>query len=359
MSDTKVNNKLKAVDFFCGGGGMSYGMQKAGVDVLAGVDFEPACKATYEANVEGAKFIQADVFELKEKQLQKELGLKKNDKNLLLIGCSPCQFWSIINTDKEKSKKSKNLLIEFERFVKYFNPGYVVVENVPGVLRKKEESGLEAFIDWLESKKYKVHFEVHNTNDYGVPQSRKRFTLVANRIGKEEIFPNKDNGKKLTVRDVLGLENGFPKIKAGHKDETDLRHSAAGISELTLRRLKKVKKDGGNRLSFANDPELQLDCFVGRDHSHKDTFGRLWWDKASPTITTKFFSVSNGRFVHPEENRALSLREGATLQSFPKDFKFIGTSHAAIARLIGNAVPPEYAKRIGTAIINQHNERRK
>ncbi|EPR72837.1 DNA-cytosine methyltransferase [Winogradskyella psychrotolerans RS-3] len=105
---------------------------------------------------------------------------------------------------------------------------------------------------------------------------------------------------------------------------------------------------------FANDPELQLNCFIGRDSSHKDTFGRLWWDKPSPTITTKFFSVSNGRFVHPEENRALSIREGATLQSFPKDYKFIGTSHASIARLIGNAVPPEYAKRIGLAITKNH-----
>lgn len=123
---------------------------------------------------------------------------------------------------------------------------------------------------------------------------------------------------------------------------------------MTLRRLKKVKKDGGNRLSFANDPELQLDCFIGRDNSFKDTFGRLWWDKPSPTITTKFFSVSNGRFVHPEENRALSIREGASLQSFPKDYKFIGTSMGSIARLIGNAVPPEYAKRVGQAIIKNH-----
>ena len=107
-------------------------------------------------------------------------------------------------------------------------------------------------------------------------------------------------------------------------------------------------------MSFANDPELQLNCFVGRDTSFKDTFGRLWWDKPSPTITTKFFSVSNGRFVHPVEHRALSIREGATLQSFPIDYKFIGTSMGSIARLIGNAVPPEYAKRVGQAIIQNH-----
>lgn len=354
LNNIKKQNELKAVDFFCGGGGMSYGMKQAGINVLAGIDYEKNCKDTYEANIGKGKFIQADVFGLREAELQQKLKLEKNDNNLLLIGCSPCQFWSIINTDKKKSEKSKNLLVEFERFVKYFNPGYVVVENVPGVLRKKKESGLESFIDWLETTGYKVHFEVHNTNDYGVPQNRKRFTLVANRIGNTKIFPKKENNK-LVVKDVLGEKNGFTKIVAGTKDETDFLHSSPNISSLTLRRIQKVKKDGGNRLGFANDPELQLSCFVGRDSSFKDTFGRLWWDRPSPTITTKFFSVSNGRFVHPDEDRALSLREGATLQSFPKDYKFYGTSHSAIARLIGNAVPPEYAKRIGQAIIKNHS----
>lgn len=350
------NNKvhIKAVDFFCGGGGMSYGMKKAGIKVLAGIDYEPACKETYEANIKGAKFIQADVFDLEEKKLEKDLKLKRNDDELLLIGCSPCQFWSIINTDKTKSQKSKNLLIEFERFVRYFNPGYVVVENVPGVLRKKKESGLEDFIFWLESKDYKVHFEVHNISDYGVPQNRKRFTLVANRIGNHEVFPLKKKGEKVTVRDVLGIDNGFQEIKAGHKDETDFLHSVPNVTEKTLRRIQKVPHNGGNRLSFADDPDLQLTCFIGRNSSHVDTFGRLWWDRPSPTITTKFFSVSNGRFVHPEEDRALSLREGATLQSFPKKYKFFGTSHSAIARIIGNAVPPEYARRIGLAIKQNH-----
>lgn len=344
---------MKAVDFFCGGGGMSFGMHKAGISVLAGIDYEASCKETYEKNIKKAKFIHADVFELKEEDLQEQLNLEKNDDGLILIGCSPCQFWSIINTDKKKSEKSKSLLVEFERFVKYFNPGYVVVENVPGVLRRKEESGLAAFIDWLEKNKYSVHFEVHNTSDYGVPQNRKRFTLVATRLSEHKIFPKKSNRKK-TVADVLGTENGFPKISAGYKDNSEFLHTVPNVAPITLSRIQKVTKNGGNRLSFANDPELQLACFVGKDNSFKDTFGRLWWHKPSPTITTKFFSVSNGRFVHPDEDRALSLREGATLQSFPKSYKFYGSSHAAIARQIGNAVPPEYARRIGIAIIENH-----
>jgi len=346
--------QIKAVDFFCGGGGMSYGMQKAGIKVLAGIDYELTCKRTYEANIKGAEFIHADVFKLQAKELQQKLELSKNDDNLILIGCSPCQFWSIINTDKKKSEKSKNLLVEFERFVKHFNPGYVVVENVPGVLRRKAESGLEQFIHWLEKKKYNVHFEIHNTSEYGVPQNRNRFTLVASRVGNNKIFPKKSRKIK-TVSDVLGVDNGFPKVKAGHRDTTAFLHSVSDLTPITLKRLKKVNKNGGDRLGFANDPELQLKCFIGKDTSFKDTFGRLWWDRPSPTITTKFFSVSNGRFVHPDEDRALSLREGASLQSFPKRYKFFGSSTASIARQIGNAVPPEYAKRIGLAIIENTN----
>ncbi|NOQ24353.1 MAG: DNA (cytosine-5-)-methyltransferase [Bacteroidales bacterium] len=350
------NNSIKAVDFFCGGGGMSYGMKMSGVDVLAGIDYEENCKETYEANIGKNKFIQADVFDLKEKDLQDRLELKKNDDDLILIGCSPCQFWSIINTDKKKSEKSKNLLVEFERFVKFFNPGYVVVENVPGVLRRKEESGLDKFIEWLESKDagYKVHFEVHNTNEYGVPQNRKRFTLIANRVSDSEIEPLKAEGKKPTVRDCIGLHNGFPILKAGNKDINNISNNVAGLKPICVERLKYVKKDGGNRFGFANNKKLQLKCFIGRESSFKDTFGRLWWDRPSSTITTKFYGISHGRFAHPEEDRALSIGEGAALQSFPKDFTFYGKSIASVARLIGNAVPPEYAKRIGLSIIKNH-----
>lgn len=346
-------NKIKAVDFFCGGGGMSYGMQTAGIKVLAGIDNDTNCEQTYKANIKDAKFINADVFELKEEDLETKLNLEQNDDNLLMIGCSPCQFWSIINTDKEKSKKSANLLIEFERFVKYFNPGYVVVENVPGVLRQKKESGLEDFIHWLEVNNYKVHFKVHNTNDYNVPQNRKRFTLVANRVSDVEIEPVIGKGKKLTVRDIIGESNGFPMLNAGNKDPEN-KDTVAGLQPICIERMKYIKKDGGSRFDFAHIPSLQLKCFIGRDKSFRDTFGRLWWDRPSSTITTKFYAVSNGRFTHPEEDRALSIGEGAALQSFPKEYKFYGSSISNIARLIGNAVPPEYARRIGQAIKQNH-----
>ena len=347
--------KLKAVDFFCSGGGMSYGMQEAGIEILAGIDFDENCKSTYEANITGAEFIHADVFNLKEQELEDRLSLQKNDDNLVMIGCSPCQFWSIINTTKEKSIQSKNLLIEFHRFVAYFNPGYVIVENVPGVLRKKEESGLNEFINWLETKGYVVHFKVHEVSNYGVPQHRKRFTLIANRITHMEIEPIVVIGKKVTVRDVLGIKNGFPKVSQGHKDETDFLHTVAGLNALNLERLSLTHHDGGTRMSYVNDKRLAPPCHYGKIDGFKDIYGRMWWDKPSPTITTKFFSFSNGRFAHPEEDRALSIREGATLQSFPLTYLFRGTSVASIARMIGNAVPPKYATAIGKAIIQNHS----
>jgi DNA (cytosine-5)-methyltransferase 1 len=342
----------KAIDFFCSGGGMSYGMQQAGINILAGIDIDKTCEETYKSNIKGADFILADVFELKESELEERLSLKKNDDNLIFIGCSPCQFWSIINTDKEKSKQSKDLLREFRRFVEYFIPGYVVVENVPGVLRRKEESGLDDFIKWLKNNKYTVHSGIHEVSEYGVPQHRKRFTLIANRVTGKEIEPITKQGEKLTVRDVLGEKNGFPRVEAGHRDNTPFKHTIAGLKEINIERLVLTKEDGGTRLAYADNLHLAPKCHRNNKESFKDTYGRMFWDKPSPTITTKFFSISNGRFAHPEENRAISLREGAVLQSFPKSYIFKTTSIANTARIIGNAVPPKYAEAIGRAIVN-------
>jgi DNA (cytosine-5)-methyltransferase 1 len=329
-------------------------MQEAGVKILAGIDVDISCKDTYTANISGAEFIHANVFNYAVQDLQNTLNLQINDDNLILIGCSPCQFWSIVNTDKRKSAESKNLLKEFSRFVKYFNPGYVVVENVPGVLRRKEESGLSEFIKWLEKSNYKVHFDVHNVSDYGVPQNRKRFTLIANRLTDRELIPVKCGGKKLTVRDVIGEWNGFPKIQAGHRDQTNFLHTVAGLEDINLKRLELTKKDGGSRISYADNEELVPLCHKNDKVNFKDTYGRMSWDKQSPTITTKFFSISNGRFAHPEENRAISLREGAVLQSFPKSYIFNTTSIANTAKMIGNAVPPRYAQAIAQSIIKNH-----
>ena len=196
-------------------------------------------------------------------------------------------------------------------------------------------------------------FKVIDLSYYGVPQSRRRFSLIATRLDVEISLPQADE-KQALLSEFIGESHGFQKIEAGHKDSTDFNHTVAGLSDKCLRRLRKTRHNGGSRLDWANDADLQLKCFIGKDDSFKDSYGRMWWSKPAPTITTKFFSISNGRFGHPDENRAISLREGATLQTFPKDYVFKSNSIATTARLIGNAVPCEYARRLG--LIIQQND---
>ena len=349
----KKRKAIKAVDFFCSGGGMTYGMRKAGIDVFAGIDVDINCKDTYEKNNPNSKFILADIFELEEKKLEKDINLKKDDDDLILIGCSPCQYWSIVRTNKTKSENSKNLLAEFHRFVRYFNPGFVVVENVPGILKKKEESGLQEFISDLGRRGYKIQYKIVNLNEYGVPQTRKRFSLIASRVTEKPIFPEPYKNNKPVVKDFIGTHNGFPKVNAGFRDKSEFNHTVAGLTEKNIVRLGKTPKNGGSWLVWANDSNLKRDFYNG--NGFKDNYGRMSWDKPAPTITTKFISISNGRFGHPEENRAISIREGATLQTFPKNYVFYTKNIEATARMIGNAVPPEYAKRIGETIIKEYN----
>lgn len=343
-----MENKFKALDFFCGGGGMTYGLIQSGIDVIAGIDLEFNCKETYEINNPSSSFIHADITKLPLEYFEQHFDIAKNDDYLILVGCSPCQYYSLINSSKEKSKKSKDLLLDFQKFIKYYNPGYILVENVPGIVTNKE-SVLPKFLAFLEKSGYKyIKYDVVNMSDYGVPQTRRRFSLIASRIDDIDL-PIADN-KKAILKDFIGVKNGFPKVKAGHKDSSDFNHSVAGLSEKSIKRLKKTPQDGGDRLAWKDDDDLQLDCFKGKDHHFKDTFGRMFWNRPASTITTKFFSISNGRFAHPEENRAISIREGATLQTFPKNYIFKTSSMAETAKLIGNAVPPEYAKRLGKVI---------
>ncbi|MFH1051120.1 MAG: DNA cytosine methyltransferase [bacterium] len=344
-----TNKKLKAIDFFCGAGGMSYGLKLANIKVIAGIDNNPECRETYEKNIK-AKFLLNDIQKFSQTELKKQTGIKRNDDNLIFVGCSPCQYWSQINTDRSKSDKTKNLLADFQRFVDAFKPGYVLIENVPGILKRSNESGIDGFIEFLEINKYKVAMDIIDTSHYGVPQKRKRFVLIASRVNKEINIPKLTQKEIPKVSDFIGINNGFSKIKAGETDKNDHLHKAANLSKTNIERLKKTKKNGGDRLAWKDDPALQINAYKGKDHHFKDTYGRMSWDRPAPTITTKFLHISNGRFGHPEENRGLSLREGACLQTFPKDFEFIGNSMTSIACQIGNAVPPEFAKRIGENI---------
>lgn len=345
-------SKLQAVDFFCGAGGMSLGLSKAGVKVLAGVDNATDCKKTYESNVVGAKFIRHDISTLSAHDLAQRLSLRGNDSSLVFAGCSPCQFWSKIRADKTKAAQTAFLLKQFEKFIRHFLPGFVVIENVPGLHSRKNQTILPEFIGFLERLGYVWDDGIINANHYGVPQNRMRYLLIASRVTAKITLPPPVTDDGLVVSAFIGVARGFGKITAGHRDVSDFQHTASILSPENLRRIRMTPKSGGDRSAWKDNETLQIDAYRGKDEIFRDVYARMYWDRPAPTITTRFNSLSNGRFGHPEEDRAISIREGATLQTFPEDFVFHGTSLNKIARQIGNAVPPELARRIGQHIIS-------
>lgn len=344
--------QLKAVDFFCGAGGMSRGLLDAGIKVLGGIDNAPDCRLTYERNISGAKFIKHDICTLTAKSLGTRLGLQPNDPTLIFAGCSPCQFWSKIRTDKSKSERTAFLLKQFQKFIRHFRPGFVVVENVPGLYRRKSESILPGFFDFLKKNHYVWDDGVINASHYGVPQNRMRYLLVATRLKDSITLPPSTGCNPKKVRDFIGAVHGFQPILAGHRDEDDRQHWASGLSDANLRRIQLTPKSGGDRSAWKDNEELQIPAYEGKDDIFRDVYGRMSWDRPAPTITTRFHSLSNGRFGHPEEDRAISIREGAALQTFPDEFRFYGSNLQSLAKQIGNAVPPELAKRIGEHLIS-------
>lgn len=354
INDKKGPCKFKLVDFFCGAGGMSCGFSQAGVEILGGIDIEKQFEKTYLENHAGARFINEDITKYHPEQLQGALSIKKFDDKLIFIGCSPCQYWSKINTFKHKSSYSSNLIGDFQRFIKYFRPGHVVVENVPGLLNAKNNHTLLGFLDFLVFHGYKHEYRIIRTDQYGVPQRRKRFVLIASRIANKISFPEPIDDNSLTVRNFIGEHNGFAKIPDGHTDKSDFNHSTSQLSLLNKKRIQITPKDGGTRKAWKDNDDLQINAYrgKGKDDIFKTIYGRLYWDKPASTITTRFIATSCGRFAHPEEDRGLSLREGATLQTFPLTYRFIG-GLVSVAKQIGNAVPPEMARRIALSIINQ------
>lgn len=344
---------IHAIDFFCGGGGMTYGLREAGLEVIAGVDLARDCQTTYESNNAGSRFVCADIKELPIEYFETEFGVQRGDDELLLVGCSPCQYYSIINTTKEKSKKSKDLLLDFMKFIEYYNPGFVLVENVPGLL-SREDSAFPEFLQFLKNNQYQVTYDIINMSYYGVPQTRRRFSLVASRLGNVRM-PIKEPKQKL-LSEFIGTKKGLSNIPAGHIDLTDFMHSTMKLSPINMKRLYRTTKNGGSRMEWKDDKELQLKCYIGKDNCFRDVYGRLRWNRPSSTITTNFIKITSGRFAHPCENRGLSIREGARLQTFPDSYVFKGGSMTVNARIIGNAVPPEYARRLGQLLLTLQNE---
>ena len=347
-----------AVDFFCGGGGMTRGLIDAGIEVLCGIDSNPACKQTYEENNRNI-YLQKDICGFTPEALLEQFPQLANREDLLLVGCAPCQPFSILRREEYDENgnviphKSVNLLNEFGRFVEVLQPAHVLVENVPG-LKGKGAEVLTSFKQMLTETGYKIDDRVIYAKDYGVPQNRRRYVLIASKKF-QPIIPLATHGEGLlpykTVRQTIG---GYPALKAGSEDLNVYNHKCANLKPILLERLKHTPHNGGSRIDWPEN--LVLKCHKDF-HGHTDVYGRMSWDEPSPTLTVKCFSISNGRFGHPEQDRAISLREAAALQTFPDDYVFEG-SMQEIGRQIGNAVPVLLAKIMGEYILQEAQKER-
>lgn len=336
---------IKVYDFFSGCGGTSCGLSQAGLEIVTGLDSDRDAASTYRMNIKGASFLETDIRSLSEEALD----LKTHGgAPILFCGCAPCQPFSKQNRNLDFNDPRRNLLSEFGRFVQRWTPDYVLVENVPGLQRVSPDEGpLRSFISLLNSLNYSFVSGVLPALWYGVPQTRERFILIAS-LKAGVFLPPASHGLGLkspsTVEDWIGE---LPSIAAGETHSDDPDHQAARLSDLNLDRIAHTPEGGGRE---AWPEALRLECHKFHK-GHSDVYGRLSWKKPAAGLTTRCISYSNGRFGHPTQDRAISVREAASLQTFPDWYKFSG-SLASRARQIGNAVPPLMAKQIGEAIIS-------
>ena len=338
---------IKVFDFFSGCGGTSYGFQQAGFDIAVAIDFDSDVAKTYQSNFPKSAFIKADIRSLNADILKPWMADRMPS---LFCGCAPCQPFSKQNRNRSDYDARLNLLSEFGRFVEYWLPEYVFIENVPGMQRLKGTDGpLSTFTSLLAKLEYCYEVKVLPALWFGVPQTRERLVLMASRRSKINLpEPTHGPGKLpyATVRDWIG---NLPPLSAGQTDPADSSHRAARLSERNLARIS-VTPEGGGREQWP--PDFLLDCH--KNHKgHTDVYGRLAWNKPAAGLTTRCISFSNGRFGHPDQNRAISVREAACLQTFPCDFVFEGNLSSR-ARQIGNAVPPLMALRVGKAFMEHH-----
>ena len=335
--------KISCVDLFCGAGGLTHGFALEGLPVVAGIDMDPACRFSYEAN-NSAKFIERDISQVTTAELNALFG---NADIKILAGCAPCQPFSTYAQRYELDGKDGKwgLLYEFARLAKGARPDVITMENVPTVAKHEV---FHDFVSALERLGYKVWFDIVDSSLYGVPQSRRRMVLLASRHGlikmSEPLLK-----KPKTVRQAIGR---LRTLMAGETSPRDKLHISPKLSEINLKRIK-ASTPGG---TWREWPEhLVAVCHKAESgKTYPGVYGRMEWDKPAPTMTTQCYGFGNGRFGHPEQDRAISLREAAILQSFPRDYLFIpkggSVSFKVLGRLIGNAVPVELGRAIARTI---------
>lgn len=348
MADIK---DFAVVDLFCGVGGLTHGFVKEGFTVSAGVDFDETCGYAYEAN-NNSKFVYKDITGLTAEDLN---HLFPNGKRKILVGCAPCQPFSIFNyknnnnAQKQREDTKWKLLYSFADLIEMTKPEIVSMENVPQLKNFNRGKVLRDFINRLESSGYHVTHEIHNAQDYGVPQRRKRLVLFASKHTKFEMTSPTHKDNYVTVRQTIGQ---LPEIEDGQHCKSDFLHYARKLQNLSRKRIR-ATPEGGSWLDW--EEELMLECHKkGGGQMYRSVYGRMSWDDVAPTLTTYCTGLNNGRFGHPQQDRAISIREAALLQSFPPNYKLLKYESdfklQTLARHIGNAVPVKLGQAIARSI---------
>lgn len=346
-SDPFSLEKMAAVDLFCGAGGLTRGLIDAGIPVVSGYDFDGDCGYAYERNNRPARFVKADISEVDSELIRRDFS---GAKTKILVGCAPCQpFSTYTHSRRSQTDNRWPLLLEFGRIVKDVLPDIVSMENVPGL---QNQDIYREFTDLLNDCGYFVSAQIVSCSKIGVPQNRKRLVLLASRLGKIELDTQRlDKAIRVSVKEAIGH---LPKLAPGEQCSQDRFHRCAQLSHTNKERIRHSRPGG----TWRDWPEnLVSACHQSSTgQSYDAVYGRMIWDEPSPTITTQFYAFGSGRFGHPEQDRALSLREGALIQTFPEDYEFCDPqkpmSFQKVGKLIGNAVPVQLGKVIGHSIVS-------
>lgn len=371
-----------AIDLFCGAGGLTCGLIQAGYTVLAGVDKEEKCRDIYiqNKNSDGSavEFLNFDLFpntfyypegqqaaairKLKSVLRKNNFSKRRGDKLLLAI-CTPCQpFTKIVKIQMSEQRQfrrghDRDLLLVSVNVIKALRPDAIFCENVEGI-NGKDQSVMTVFRQKLESLDYRFSVRTVDAKRFGIPQSRKR-TIGLGYAGNVAVRPfvldTDETATRKTVKDAIGR---LPPLAAGESDPNIPDHRARALSDLNLKRISCAPPGKSNRyLKETPYGDLTLACHRKmKTGGFTDTYTRMAGDQPSPTITTKFLSIANGRFGHydTEQNRGLSIKEGALLQTFPDDdYVFNQSDMQFSAVLIGNAVPPKLAKFFGEYVLRE------
>lgn len=331
--------RFSAIDLFCGCGGLTLGLRRAGFKVVAAIDNDPLSTATYEENHRRTNLVRGDIRSIDPVNLMGELGLASGDLDLI-AGCPPCQGFSTLRTlngGRDVDEPMNDLVHEFVRFVQVFLPKTLMMENVPALLGDHRFARIEQKLGILG---YSCAADLFDAQSYGVPQRRLRMILVGARDGCPRVArPAK---RRRTVAGTIR------KLERPAASEDALHNYRVRRTERVMSLIRQLPKSGGSRTDLSE--EHQLECHRRLD-GFKDVYGRMAWGKPAPTITGGCINPSKGRFIHPEEDRAITLREAALLQGFPSSYRFdVSKGRYPLARIIGNAFPPKFAEHHARAL---------